>query len=46
MIKLYDVRLCVDSQTSSNDGGSFKISTGSVYTPNNLYLGSYRVYVG
>jgi hypothetical protein len=42
----YDVRLYVDSQGSSNGGGSFKISSASVYTPNNLYLGSYRVYVG
>ena len=46
MARDYDVRLYVDSQTSSNGGGSFKISAGSVYTPNNLYLGSYRVYVG
>ena len=42
----YDVRLYVDSQGSSNGAGSFKISSASVYTPNNLYLGSYRVYVG
>lgn len=46
MARDYDVRLYVDSQTTSNGGGSFKISAGSVYTPNNLYLGSYRVYVG
>lgn len=42
----FDVRLQAASQGTGDGGGQFKIEAASVYTPNNLYLGSYCVYVG
>ena len=46
MARNYDVRLQAASQGTGAGGGQLKIEAVSVNTPNNLYLGSYRVYVG